>query len=437
MYEFKKQLDNAEKKRNGFGGATDYSDKKLFEKYSEEFFDHSSSGSIPERTGFDFQALLKIKTEKLAKMNVSVTEIYSPLFPSIPTGIRYDSEKYVFKRIFKNFRRELFLHGKNNGRKFSDRSNISFYENIILANQEKISDTDKFCCTSCGKPHELKQLEQDCPDCQEASFITDLFPKIISCCNVKNRSITLSFMIKTALICCLVGMVLGIPFGIVRMISEMSLIFNRNTMIDIISNVFSAPIQCAAFGIITAVFIILGKLIQNNIKYSPTAEKLKDNKKKIKNSIAVYDRNFCYEYFESKIIYLVQLLIFCDDRENLPVCDLEHTVRKFNIVDSVYNGSFELKDIYVNDNICTIEIEISMCDIHDNGKEFYCKDDIFLMKLQKNISTPLDINFEIKKAVCPECGESFDGWENKFCPKCGKEYCLENDDWIVKEFKMK
>ncbi len=437
MYEFKKQLDNAEKKLKGGGGVTDYSDNQLFEKYSEDFFDYNSSGRIPERTCFDFQTLMKIKAQKLAKMNISVTENYSQLFLSVPTGIRYVDDKFIFKRIFKNFRRDILLRSKKNGRKFSKRFNISFYENIIMAKQEKINDTDKFCCNSCGKTHQLKQLEQGCPDCQESSFITDLFPKIISCFNVKNRSVTFNLMIKTALICCLSGMVLGIPFGIVRMISEMSFTFNRNTISDIISNAFSAPIQGAAVGIVAAVFIILVRFIYNNIKYSPITEKINNTKKKIRNFIAEYDKNFCYEYFESKLIYLVQLLIYCDDRENLPVCSLEHSVRKFNIIDSVYNGSFELKNIYANDNICTMEIEISMCDIHDNGKEFYCKDDIFLMKLQKNISKPSDINFEIKKAICPECGESFDGWENKFCPVCGNEYCLENDDWVVKEFRMK
>lgn len=438
MDEFGKELESAEKKLKGKAEKTDYYHKKFYGRFAEEILEYQNTGKLPANSSPDLNILLEYKQKKLESLGDDVTEIHSISPLSEVTSNGFSSEKYNYRRLSKAYRREIQVYNKKSGRSFSKKDNVYLNENILFAKPDKINDGDTFCCPSCGQISTLKQLEHGCMKCKTSTFITELFPKVTNFFNIKNTSITLTDIIKKLVICGLLGFAIGIPAGAVTMISDMSRYMNKEIMMKIISNVFTAPFKGMIAGIVASVFWILGCFIYFSVKRSPSIEKMNSTKKSIKTFMAKYDDNFSFDFFESKIVFLTKLLIYSDDREKLPICKLDHPVRKFDIIDSIYSGIFELKKIKAEDNICTVELEINMSNIHDNGTKFYCRDDVFIMKLQKNISKPIKKeDFEIKKILCSECSKWFDGWDNKTCPSCGKEYELSNNDWIVKEFKLK
>lgn len=437
MDEFVKQLDNAEKRLKGTASETGYPEEVFYNKFLDEFLDFNNGGRVPESAGQDLRVLLDCKQKKLKRMGEEVIETYSVPKISDINGTVFSDNKFFHKRTFKNIRRDFSISNKASKRKYLKKENLRFYENIVMAKPEKINDDDKFCCPNCGGIYELKTLEQNCPECQEASFITDLFPKVTNCFGVRSIVITLRKIGKYLLTGGILGFAAGFPVGVIKFILNMPVRLNTSNILDTIFNAFYAPIEGISAGIFAAVIIIIGQLVFKNVLNSPSIAKINETKKIIKTFMLKYDKNFSYENFENKVVYLTQLLIFCDDKENLPVCSLEKRGERYDIIESIYDGIIELKNIKADDYICTMELEVYMSDIHDNGKKIFSKDDVFFMKLQKNLSKNTDINFELKKVICTECGESFDGWNYRFCPNCRKEYHLENDDWIVKEFRLK
>ena len=82
-----------------------------------------------------------------------------------------------------------------------------------------------------------------------------------------------------------------------------------------------------------------------------------------------YDSSFSYDYFTSKIISILESIIYTDDRNNLTMCQ--------NRMD----------------------------------EEAY--------------------SFSIKMVKCRGCGASFDATRIRYCPCCAREYDLRDNDWVV------
>lgn len=74
--------------------------------------------------------------------------------------------------------------------------------------------------------------------------------------------------------------------------------------------------------------------------------------------------------------------------------------------------------------------------IHDGGSKIFKKNDIFRMKLCKDITKPEDYGFSIRKVQCRGCGGSFDASRIRYCPYCGREYDLKEDDWVVLDLEQ-
>lgn len=158
---------------------------------------------------------------------------------------------------------------------------------------------------------------------------------------------------------------------------------------------------------------------------------------KITAFLKKYDPAFSYDYFLSKVVSLLKIILFTDDRSNLAVCQGKVAGDAFrDIVDIAYQGTTTLNSCQVEGKYCYLDINLFMSDIHDGGNRIYKKNDIFRMKLCKDITKPEDYGFSIRKVQCRGCGGSFDASRIRYCPYCGKEYDLKEDDWVVLELEQ-
>lgn len=433
MNEFAKELTGEQKKLKGDNSAVNYSEIKMYEQF---YIDYSVSEKVPQRAGFDARFLTQIQKQKLKSMGIQSTETVMPILFSETKSHTFSDENFILKRLSKPFYRKLTLKSQN-GKKFHIKDTVFTETNVIYSRPNAVSDKEKLNCPQCGHITELKQLEQECEICGKSSFITDLFPKIKAFFYKKSYTISTRDIGKVLLICCIFGMLLGIPFGITGFIKDISGIFTKDTITESIKNFFIAPIKGIMIGVIVSIFYLLIKLVYNNVKISPFIKKTNESIKQIASVITEYEGKFCYENFEAIIISLIKLVLFCDDRENLVNCKLKSPSRKFNIIDTTYKGFIDLKKINVEYGLCTIILDVHMLDIYYNKKNFIKKDDIFTIEISKRLTKKTDINFEISNATCPVCFERYNAYTNTECTFCASEYRLDEKDWVITDLKIK
>lgn len=436
MDEFGKQLESQQEIIKSKTYKIGYADKKFYERFTNELSDYYKSGVMPKSLGSDEKYLLKCRQKKLDDMGIKAVENVSLMPFSDISGISFSSDKYTLKHLKRTFRRRLHLKYKNK-KSFEKKQDVILETDLIYNLPNAVEDNEKLCCPVCGEISELKKLESGCENCGNSSFITDLFPKVKKFFYRKSNSVSILGILKTLIICCITGFLVGIPIGISDFISGISKRITKDTIMEAISCAFTSPFNGVMIGIVFAVFIILFRLIYDNVKISSLINKTTESKTKIAGVMLRHEKRFSYENFESKMIFLLEMILFNDQREKLTMCNLKNPVRQFNIVDSVYRGFIELKTINIIEDICEITFDIHMSDIYFDGKKFFERNDVFCMTVQKKISQKNDIGFEIKNVTCPLCKEHFDAFKEQECTFCGKEYDNRENDWTVTEFKLK
>lgn len=433
MSDFLKELREEQKSFSQGSIAINHSDKKFFENFINEY---NTSGKLPTSLSRDEQFIITRQRKKLKSMGIQMSESITSEFLSEISGGGFSDEKYVLKRLSKPFGRKLkFRH--NNGKSYEVKQNIYADVNIMFPHPNAVADNEKLYCPHCGKIATLKQIEQGCEKCGNSSYITKLFPKVKAFFYRKNNFISVRNIVKTILICSLIGMLIGIPFGISAFIGDIAGIFTRNTIYEAIKNAFITPMKGIMFGIFAAVIYLLIKVVYDSVKFSTFISKTNEAKRRISSEITEHEGKFSYDNFEAKVISIIKFILYCDDRSELVNCEFKKNVRAFNIIDSIYRGFTELKDIHIEYGICRMTLEVYMSDIYYDGKRFLKKDDVFIIDLSKRLTKKTDVGFEISNVTCPVCFEHYNAFENKECSFCASKYIPDSKDWVITDLKIK
>ena len=67
----------------------------------------------------------------------------------------------------------------------------------------------------------------------------------------------------------------------------------------------------------------------------------------------------------------------------------------------------------------------------NQNEQIIWKNDKYQLVLRKNITTPIQMNFSIKKISCKSCGISFDATKRRSCPSCNAKYDIADEDWVI------
>lgn len=150
-----------------------------------------------------------------------------------------------------------------------------------------------------------------------------------------------------------------------------------------------------------------------------------------------YSPEFSYEYFTSKVISMLKMIIFAKEPQELPIYVGDTTGEMFSdILDSSYAGALALKKFEIQGDYCYVTVDAYMEDIYD-GDRVRRKKDVFRIVLRKNITTPIQLNFSIKKIHCKSCGVSFDATKQITCPSCSRKYEIDDEDWVIMQITKK
>ena len=170
---------------------------------------------------------------------------------------------------------------------------------------------------------------------------------------------------------------------------------------------------------------------KSNFSIKPLAQN-KEAERKINQLLGGFDPSFSYPYFISQLISTLKIITFTKDRTNLPqyTGSNPHTDLD-NIIEMAFNGVLKLNHYTVQNGYCTLNLEMGMDVVREDGNKIKTKAELYRMTIVKNVAKLEDIHFSVKRVECKKCGGSFDAMKEKVCPYCGENYDYKEDDWMV------
>ncbi len=432
MSGFDKQLAGVEKKHDDI----DYTDGIFFSRFCEQLERYGSGGEMPDGISSELRQLLEYRRDRLSDRQLTFTEEIMGAKLSETEGRQSKAGIYQIKHISKAIKRR-FTVKNNRGTSYSGKENVRLCADIVTAEPQNISDDQEFCCPKCGNIAGLRQLEKGCESCGYSSFVTGLFPRVQGFFIRKSVSLHIIDLLKTLLVGAVIGFVVGIPMIAVSMIAEMPPSLEGNALKTLLSDALIMPLKCALLGAGAGILTILARLIYNEVKYSSRISKSSESAKSLNTFMKKYDRSFNTEHFEETVVKLIQFALYCKDAKELTVLRTNSPIRQYPIIDSVYTGFMNVKSMCAKENMCILDIEVSMLDLYDLRTRFIRQEDVFAVRLQRSLSAVTDKSMELKNTECPECKKHFDALSFSHCSICGREFPVWEHEWVVKDIKIK
>lgn len=404
-------------------------EEKLYRDFGDELENWSRNGEEPPTGNQDIRYYLELQEARLKKRNLKME--YQLLLRGEDQdkihSITYQDRIYTNTLIFSSYLRKMIFY--RNGRKLYERKDPQvFYQTITKMDRQR--PEENYCCPNCGAVSPVKVLLAGCPHCRTRFLMQDLFPKVTA--YYFEYDFTMNHKeYKKKLMKWLSGGVIA-----TFLIATIGALFRGEEPAILLTLLGSVPIG-AFFGyfmmsLCTAIGLF-GYAGENLPRLFSTA----GTKKKLMELMEPYDKNFSYEYFVGRILGLLQILIFADGGGNLAAYAGEGEIPDYsNIVESAYRGSIRLHRKWTENGYAYVDISVYMTNIYDTGK-IRKRNDIFRMVVCRKLQKDSDLGFSIKKVQCAGCGASFDATRERYCPYCGREYQLKEDDWVVMKITKK
>lgn len=354
----------------------------------------------------------------------------------------YSDTKYTNSMLYNSYTKETTIFHQNR-RVFRTKANENIYGIVTSLNADRMTGKEAYTCPNCGNISSVRALMQGCPYCHTHFQMTDLFPKVTNFYALRDYYLTLPDLgkkvLKAILLGFIIGPVIGIVGGIIGYYNYTYLGISPDELEEFIVALFILMITISWH--VTLFFVPLSlafEVFKDAFKILPLLFSSGDTKTRIKRTISMHDPLFSYDYFESRMVSLVKLMVFSEDRSNLSVCQNPQACGVYpDILDTAYRGLLACRSIEIKDSYCHLEVEVfvqNTCIVRNKIKQ---KNQSFILKLVKNVKKPTSLGFSIKEVECPNCGASFDATHEKHCPYCSTPYNLAEDDWVVLSFRRK
>lgn len=381
----------------------------------------------------DIKYSFELQKRRLDNKNLKIK--YKFDHGEISKGSRSDAhwsdERYICSLDYKDFKVERsFYRGED--RVYRKKQQAIIYESITDIKNKDVVGEDTYVCPNCGAISEIAKLQSGCPYCNTYFDMTDLFPKVTnyyfvnsySMEGLKNKAI--GSAVGGAAVSSLIMLFAGGPE-----------LWKYGTIIGMLSFIPSMIMGAFMGYFLFGIGLIVWALF-NAGKTIPLLTNSAGSNKVFVNQMKKYSPEFSYEYFTSKVISILKMIIYSDNTDILPNYEGEDVTNMFaDIVDTTYTGSLGLRYFKVEGDYCNVTVDAYMDNLYEkNGKIFKIRNG-YRVYLRKNISIPMDLGFSIKKIQCDGCGDSFDATKQKNCPSCGRECNISEQDWVVTKIEKR
>lgn len=401
----------------------------IFESFAMELDRFTKTQEIPQSGDQDVQYYLELQNTRLKKKGIRMGYDIVPktdvkLSVDIPNKRKWSDGVYDNKIEWHhcNFTREFYRNDKKLYRK---KEYKTFYQYITYAKQDSDIGEELYTCPNCGAVSKIKELEDGCPYCGTCYDMDDLFPRVTNYYMVPylDQEESNARMKKTIMA--------SIAF-IFTMVLLIGLFSGEGLLITLVAAVLFGGF----FGAISGWFINLCTMI------AWIGGQAKDTTGMLFNSVGSkgrfvekmkqYSPEFSFEYFSSKVISLLKMILFAEDVQELAQYKGSLGGELYpDIVDATFAGAIALKKFQVVGDYAELDIDAYVETMHDKKWCIKRKVEKYRMHLRRNINVPIDYHFSIKKIQCKNCAGSFDATKYKTCPNCGTKYDIGDDDWLV------
>lgn len=408
----------------------------IFESFALELEEYPQSGQLPAHGDQDVSYALELQQKRLTSKNLTLCYTFLPRGHFADGGgmsKSWSDDHYISHMEYRtcHLTKAFFREDK---RLFEKKENMIFYQIITTAHDRQTVDSDPYTCPNCGAISKISELQEGCPYCGTRFAMSDLFPKVTNYFFIKDSGRTESEL-KSEL-----KRVMFPLMGIFAAFYSLFFFIGNDSGYPVWLKLLSSLLRGGFAGIICGgiigyVFWAVKKLttvFHEAGKSIPLLFNAAGSSKAFVSQMKQYSPDFSYEYFSGKVVSLLKMLLFSEDAAALPIYTGEPLGTQFlNLVESSPTGAVGLKQFRVQGDICYVVVDTYLDNIYEKAGRLISRRERFRVFLQRNIAKPVNLRFSIKSIQCKSCGGSFDATKQKFCPHCGTEYAIDDEDWTV------
>ena len=401
-----------------------------FETFAVELKEFTKTGRLPESCDQDMKYCLELQRERQKEKGLIMKYEFVPrghFAEGGGIGKGWEDVRYRTRMEYRTCRWERMLY-KDKKKIFQSKENTIFYQIITDTQDSHLVEDDNYTCPNCSAISKVKELINGCSYCGTFFKMEDLFPKTTNFFMIKDHGYTekeiKGNIFKTMLPCMLVGIVF------------FTFAYNGQNdwglFLNLIPGFFAGVFGGGIIGYFLWAILKIGSLFSEAGKSISMAVSATGSGKRFETQMKKYSPEFSYEYFTSKVISMLKMIIYAKEPQELPIYYAKDSKKGIfsDIIDSYYRGALALKNFRVQGDYCYVTVDAFMEDLYDGGK-IRKKRDVFRLVLRKNITVPIQMNFSITKINCKSCGASFDATKQRTCPSCNSKYDIVDDDWVI------
>ncbi len=401
-------------------------------KFGRELSEWTVTGKVPESGDQDLKYYLEIQKKRQEARGLKMEYHFSAAgaLAGGGYGVTRTDAKYTNRMDYQSCRREVTVF-QGDKCVFSRKEKEIFYEIITDLKDGRVTGAELYCCPTCGAISPIRVLTEGCPYCHTKFRMSDLFPKVTNFFFIKDHGLSNEEAKSGIRKWCLGGGILTGLWGLFLALGgeRPGGIWG---ILSLLLSVAVAALIGAVGGYFALSIRLLVGLFADAAGTIPMLFRVAGAKKRLTNLMKRYDPYFSYDYFSGQVLGLLKVLLYSDDWDSLPVYEGRKDHETFpEIIDAVYRGAMAFNGCRFVGNYCHLDVSIYMQDLYDRGNKIHKKNDVFHLRLCKNMARPPEPGFSIKRVQCRNCGGSFDSTKIRYCPYCKGPYDMKEDDWVV------
>ncbi|WP_376975878.1 hypothetical protein [Arcanobacterium hippocoleae] len=411
--------------------------KELFSQFIHDYEAALERGEQAKSGNQDVQYFLSLQKKRLAAHGVECDIDIEPYgyiastdkFLDLVSSFNFRSAKFAKALNSQTVLRSLRFC-KNSRTVYKEKKkDYALYEAIVSPAEEEIENIHDttYVCSSCGNITTVENLLTACPYCRTRYLIKDLFPKVNNFYFQEDLGKKEVASIKNFVI--FVGLICLAALSTWRFMQE-------GFSFLLLLNMLAVSIPIFFFVYLARAIFTLFRLIKLGIKQQKLLNRGKRNREWVTSQLWSLDPSFNYEYFVSKTLTLLRILLFHPNVQQFP----QFAANAFpawgeQIVHLDYQGVVEFKNLHINNGYLELELAVPLIlYFHDGKRIIRRKQDVNLKIVHKHgvLAKP---DYSVKKVTCHYCAGSFDASSLKRCPYCRKEHDFAAEDWLVTEIR--
>ena len=402
---------------------------RQLDRFTDELHEWSLSGKEPSCASRDLRYFLDLQEKRLKRSGTAREEDFTHVKEEINGCSDRTENGYSSRILYREAVQNITF--RQNGKQIRKiRRPVNLY--VTFVDKEGHEDRE-YICPSCGHTLSALQARDGCPYCGTFFETDDVYPCVSSYYTVPGIVERAGLMDRLKKEMILAGCICGAALAVLFFFARNDMVLGFRIAAALFTGAFCGAISAFIWYMIRS-FTLLMKLFREAGRAMPMLKALRSRDKML-GFMKIYDPDFSYEAFEGRIISLLQIIAFSDDRDTLSVWEGDRNLSVFDsVADIQYRGAVYIKNCERKGRILRVEGTAFLTDTYVGGSVRE-KDEKIDFIVEKEADGHAGPGFSIHRVSCLSCGGSFDAMHQRNCPYCGNPYDLKKKDWIMKDMR--